>query len=341
MKKSFLVAVAAIMFSGSAFAGVDFSIQPRLEGAYNSVANDHEFDFGGSQLYTFINGDITEHLSFDFSALLFNPHYKSLYEYESPCINGTWLTTAYLSYNRDLWGVDLGKVILNFGGLVNEENDIDCYSGLVPFGWMWYNTYQYGATLRLTPGENHSFEAQLTTSPSMETFKDMKLAYSLCWRGTMGNFSTVYAFNSVRECVYDYDEEEDEDIVVEGEGYNTFNIGLGNRYDFNDSWALELDAYLHLFDGEVDEFNYSDFSLSGIYNATDNLKFKLQTGIRGGKAFSLGGLVEYYPIESLRLHTAFNYCDSKDLYYPNKFNNDTPFEINFGVTYSFDFHAGR
>ena len=339
MKRKLLVCIVAVTMSVSVFsAGADITVKPRLEGAYNSIFNKEDFGFGLSSLYTFLDGEITDNLSYSATFHFLSSDPESLYKYESPCLNGTWVDMAYLSYNRDLWGIDLGKVLLNFGGMTNEQDDVDCYSGLIPYNWFEFNSYQYGLTFRLTPWENHSFEAQFTTAPYMESFNDMQFAYSLCWRGEMGGYSSAWAVNGFRS-YEEPDEDADEDTPLSKT--TNLNIGLGNRYEFNDRWNMEFDAYLHLFDCKLYDMEYSDFYLRGGYNATENLAIQATVGIKSVKAPVFGAVVEYYPIEALRLHASLSYCDCSGLEYGVRFNNDQPFEASIGVTYALDFHLGR
>lgn len=303
---------------------MDVTVKSRLEGAYNSIynENENEYGFGLSSLYTFLEGDITDNLSYYASLHLLSSSPAGLYDYEAPCLNGTWVDMAYLSYNRDLWGIDLGKVNLNMGGIANEYDDVDCYSGLVPYNWNEFTTYQYGATLRLTPGDYNSFELQVTTSPYMESFDRLNLAYGLCWRGDWDGFSTSWAVNSISDPESTH-----------------LNIGLGNKFNINDRWNIEMDAFAHLFDCQLDGFRYSDFTVTGNYIPAESLSLKAMLGVRGATALSAGALVEYYPIESLRLHASFNYCDCDRL--PEDFyghlSNGTPVEASIGVTYTLDF----
>lgn len=355
MKKRIITTLFALAVMTHALAGgADISIKPRLEGAYNSIfsnfENDNDFGLGWSSLYTMVDGSISDHFSYYAQFHFLSSMPKYLYKYEYPCVNGTWVDMAYMSYNRDFWGIDLGKIFFNFGGMINEYDDVDCYSGFVPFEWTYFNTYQYGLTFRLTPWENHSFEAQLATSPSMDTgFDDIMLAYGLCWRGEMGRFTTSWAVNGMRDYTYAEDEfefdgeEEESDLDEYFDRCNTINIGLGNNFEINDRWSIGLDAFLNLFDGKLDDWNYSDFELTGAFNASESLCVKAQVGLKSVKKFSFGALVEYYPIENLRLHACVNYCDNddEDFFLVNKKDYTKPFEANIGITYTLDFHLGK
>lgn len=336
MKRRLFISAVLLAATASAFGqGLDITVKPRLEGAYNSSYNTDgkEFGIGLSSLYAFLDGSITDNLSYYASLHLLTSSPKWLYDYANPCMNGTWIDLAYLSYNRDFWGIDLGKVYLNFGGMSNEYDDVDIYSGLVPFNWNEFTTYQYGLTLRLTPWENHSFEAQFTTSPynDPEISKSPLYGYALDWRGEMGRFSTSWAVNGFNSWSEDIDPTKETNI----------NIGLGNKFEFNDRWNVEFDAYVHAYNCDFADFEYSDFNLTGAFNPSENLTLKAMTGLRGTKAWVFGGICEYYPIENLRLHAALSYCDTDKLpeayqdYYTNSF------EASIGVTYTLDFHVGR
>lgn len=330
--------ISAVLLSISAYVfsqGLDITVKPRLEGAYNSAYNQEgkEFGLGMSSLYTFLDGSITDNLSYYASLHFLNSDPKGLYNYDNPCMYGTWVDMAYLSYNRDFWGIDLGKVFMNLGGMSNEYDDVDVYSGLVPFNWNEFTTYQYGLTLRLTPWENHSFEGQFTTSPYNDPEVSSKLLYGcgICWRGEMGQFSTSWAVNGFNSW------SDDDDPVKE----TNINIGLGNKYEFNDRWNIEFDAYLHAFNCDFANLEYSDFNLTGAFNPGENLTLKALAGLRGTKAWVFGGLCEYYPVENLRLHAALSYCDTDKLPEGYLAYHSNSFEASIGVTYTLDFHIGR
>lgn len=328
----------ALVCSVHAFAfDADITVKPRLEGAYNSSFNDDNYGLGLSSLYTFMEGEIADGLSYFAQMHFLSNTPEDLYKYDEPCVYGTWLDMAYLTYERNFWGVDLGKVYLNFGGMANEYDDVDLYSGLIPYNWYEFNGYQYGLTLRLTPAENHSLEAQLTTSPLMYDFSDKLLGYGLCWRGEMGNFSTAWAVNGFNSLAEADDEESDS-----SDKETNINIGLGNRYDFNDRWGVELDAYVHAYDCDFDDFTCSDFYLTGCYNSESKIAAKALVGLRCKKAVTVGAVLEYYPIESLRIHTSLSYCDVDNLsdYHREEYYNNS-FEASIGVTYTFDFHLGK
>lgn len=331
MKRRIYLSLVALFTTLSTFAGgADIVIEPRLEGAYNSINNyEHEFGLGLSSLYGFVDGEIGGHFSYSASFHFLSNHPQSLYNYDAPCMNGTFVDWAYMSYNNDFLGIDLGKIVFNFGGFSMEDNDVDCYSGMAPFIWNDFCNYQYGLTLRVNPSENHSIEAQFATSPYMMSFKDMQFGYSLAWRGVMGRFSTVWAVNLLNSKEVD----EDTGEVVKG---TNVNFGLGNKFALGDSWDLGLDLYAQMFDGSFNSFENSEFDLSGTFHAADNLDIKALAGLVFTKKPKFGLQVEYYPIDNLRLHAVCNYC--KDGY---KYNPDNGFEASIGATYTLNFHLGR
>ncbi|MBO4498680.1 MAG: hypothetical protein J5732_00300 [Bacteroidaceae bacterium] len=330
-KRIYLSLVALFMASSTIFAGgADIRIVPRLEGAYNSYSNyEHQFGLGMSSLYSFLDGEIGDHFSYSASFHFLSNHPQSLYKYESPCYNGTFVDWAYMSYNNSIIGFDLGKIIFNYGGFAYEENDVDVFSGMVPYLWNDFCTYQYGLTFRVTPSENHSIEAQFATSPYMQSFKDMQFAYSLTWRGEMGRFSTVWTANLLNG------KEADEDTgdVVK---FTNINFGLGNKFEISDRWDIGLDLYAQMYDGSFNSFRNSEFDLSGTFHATDNLDIKALAGLVFTNKAKLGLQIVYYPIEALRLHAVCSYCE--DGY---KFNPDKGFEASIGATYTLDFHLGK
>ena len=314
-----LCCLAAAVFSlgiiPQAFAQAELVITPRAEVNLSNADGDAATNFGFTSLYSFLDGNIGENFSYSASFHFLSTDPKSLYSYEAPFQDGTWLDWAYMSYDNDIFGIDLGKVVLNMGGFEFDKNDVDCYEPMVSDYWNSLCIYQPGITFRLTPWETQTFEAQLTTSPMMVDFSDVALAASAAWRGEFGPFSTYWAANLQRWNV------EDE---VAG---NYLCVGLGNMYSF-ENVNLMLDLFYGPSHGAFDKSN-CELSLRADYRPSERLSFEFMGGYRAASDIAAGALVEYYPLgdDTLRFHLA-----ASDRYMPDLPENKHQYIISLGLT---------
>ncbi len=293
-RKTVCCLAAAVLSLGiipQAFAQAELTLTPRAEVNYTHGEGD-ETDFGFTSLYSFLDGSIGEKFSYSASFHFLSTDPKSLYSYESPFQDGTWIDWAYLSYDGGLFGVDFGKVVLNMGGFEFDKNDVDCYAPMVSDYWNSLCLYQPGITFRLTPWDTQSFEAQLTASPMMTGLSDVTLAASAAWRGEFGAFSTYWAANLQR---WDVEDE------VRG---NYLCVGLGNRYSFENA-DLTLDLFYGPAVGKFDSGNF-EATLRADYRPSDRLSLGLMGGCRPSGYVSAGAQVEYFPLrdDTLRFHFA-------------------------------------
>lgn len=319
-----LAAVSALSFAQS----TDLVITPRFEGEMTKFDKEQaEFGFGMSSLYTFVDGTFKdERFSYSASFHLLSSDPKSLYSYEFPCMNGTPVDWAYFAYDGDIFGASLGKIVLNTGLFEYDANDVDCYSPLVSSTWNNCLTYQYGVAARLTPWEGQSFEAQFTSSPLMESFKDKDFAWSLNWRGEFGNFSTNIGFNRQR---YTYDEGK--------HGFVTM-FSASAKYDF-EKCNLSVEAT----NGGMGEFkDWSGSEFIGRFNFTGNdlIHAGAMFGIQYLEKPIYGLYVECYPLrnEDLRIHGAVS---RRSCLFEEEFSYRTATVASLGVTYNLNFHFGK
>ena len=314
-----LCCLAAAVFSlgiiPQAFAQAELTVTPRAEVNLSNADGDAATNFGFTSLYSFLDGSIGENFSYSASFHFLSTDPKSLYSYEAPFQDGTWLDWAYMSYDNDIFGIDLGKVVLNMGGFEFDKNDVDCYEPMVSDYWNSLCIYQPGVTFRFTPWETQTFEAQLTTSPMMVDFSDVALAASAAWRGEFGAFSTYWVANLQRWNV------EDE---VSG---NYLCVGLGNKYSF-ENVDLMLDLFYGPAHGEFDASN-CELSLRADYRPSERVSFEFMGGYRAASDIAAGALVEYCPLgdDTLRFHLA-----ASDRYMPDLPENNHQFIVSLGLT---------
>lgn len=319
-----LAAVSALSFAQS----TDLVITPRFEGEMTKFDKEQaEFGFGMSSLYTFVDGTFKdERFSYSASFHLLSSDPKSLYSYESPCMNGTPVDWAYFAYDGDIFGASVGKIIFNTGLFEFDANDVDCYSPMVSSTWNNCLTYQYGVAARLTPWEGQSFEAQFTSSPLMVKFSDKDFAWSLNWRGEFGKFSTNVAFNRQRYTV----ETGVHDFVT------MFTVSA--KYDF-EKCNVSVETTNGGF-GKFSDWSGSEFLGRVNFTGHDLFHAGALLGLQYLHKAIFGLYVECYPLhsEDLRIHGAVSrrsFLPEVGAGYP------MATVASLGVTYNLNFHFGK
>lgn len=298
---------------------VEVSIVPRVE--LNPYYDDPDFDadLGLTSLYTNIDGSFGENFTFSVSNHWLSSAPGDLYKGTPYSHQFDWLDWAYVSYERDLFGLTLGKVIFNSGGFEFEEYDVDCFYPLTSISWNEYNVYQWGATLAFTPWEDQDFQIQMVTSPYGNKYFDGNYAYSAAWRGVLGPLSTYWAYNAAKASIF-------------GPSEWINRIGLGNRLDF-DKFALTLDAYF----APGSNYDCAEAYLKGDFDITEKMDAQVMVGMRNLGDFSLptaGFKLAYYPLKDskdLRIHAAAAFCG--------------PYEegvsLSLGATYNIRLNIGK
>lgn len=240
MKKLILVLVVAGIAASASAEGPDITITGRLEGNCNAaVGSAPDWSFGMSSLYGLVEGKFGGHFSYLASLHLLSTAPRELYCNEKPLVYGSWLNTAYLSFDTEKIGIDAGKLFYTAGTFEMDEYDVYSYIPIVSDFWMSLTTYQYGLAFRFKPSEDHVLKAQVTTSPYMTELSTGNLAYGLSWTGQMGRFSTIWAVGTQRG-----PELNDEGEILPGTKVYYMTYGLGNRLTFdNFQYTLELTNY--------------------------------------------------------------------------------------------------
>lgn len=323
MKKTLIFWFAQIFAVSSIFAqSAEITITPRFEGELTKPQSEKaDIGFGMSSLYAFVDGNFrNENFSYSASVHLLSSDPKSLYNYEAPFANGTWLDWAYLSYDGELFGGSLGKMSLNTGLSEWDDNDVDCYSPLVSSVWNSFTTYQWGGAFRFTPWESQCFEAQFLTSPQMDKLSNKDFAWSVAWRGEFGRFSTFWSLNQQRYTIADYQQH----------GFVTM-VGFGNTLTL-DHVKFSLDITNGGYDGFSD-WSRSEFTARVDWFSNDMFKVGATVGLQRFDQLLCGFKFLYYPLknDTLRIHASLSRRGYQDIYQETSGNY---MMASLGLTYN-------
>ena len=254
--------------------GVELSVISRVD--LNPILSTEkggngEFTLGNSSLYSLIEGNLTENLSFSVcnhwagfdSVSDFLATTKDLYGNTFHSDNTNWLDWAYLTYTFGNFSLTLGKDMVTTGGLEFDDYDFEVHPALVSSFWQNFSCYQWGGkAVFTTPDESDAIGFQVTTSPFGERpFSSKLFNYSLEWRGNHGLLETIWSATAV------------------GTGPGEFQpvFTLGQRLNF-DSWTVGLDAFSVV--GEEEEVLRKGITLmpSLLYSPSDKLEVLAKGG---------------------------------------------------------------
>lgn len=316
MKKIAIFCIALLFAAGTSLRAQDeitFSLIPRLDGNLYSYPGDGtEYDLGASALYTLFDGTLGD-FSWSVSNHWLSTDPGSLYRDVTYTTTNTFLDWAYIAYGIGDFTLTLGKQCIALGGFEYDKYDFEMFDPLASRFWNDNSAYQWGGMVSWAPSENHSFDLQLTSSPTFfmpqlrqdETLVFPNAAYDqkyfeggdyglfLRWYGTMGDFSTIWSVNTATF-------------------HNMFGRGryedivLGNKYEAG-NWNFVLDWYYRV------GMNYQ-----AILTVEDRLsdRFALTwkagfiDGARTDRSYNFGTVLQYYPLrdsDALRLHALCSY----------------------------------
>lgn len=268
--------------SGS--TGSEITIVARAE-----YASDPEGHLGNSALYVLADGNLSDNLSYSVSTYLLNSDPGALYSALTYSNETNMLNWAYLQYDFGRLSVSLGKDVIAWGTFENQDYDYNIYYELASEVWNGVNTYQWGGKLNFLLTDGLTLTAGLSTSPFGERFFSSGL-YSCSLLGAYegeGLYSGLLSFNA-----------------HQSPGGNVMFLSTGHKLS-NDDFALWVDFNGRLSDG--------DFTTTTMLNFDWNFGSKWTVGAKAGFADmeeqrTYGGLIlNYFPVESLRLHALAAY----------------------------------
>lgn len=296
---------------------VELSVIPRLD--LNPVfptekGGGTEFTLGNTSLYSLIEGNLTENLSFSVcnhwagfdSVRDVFATTKDLYGYTFRSDYTNWLDWAYLTYSFGNFSLTLGKDMVTTGGLEFDDYDFEVHPALVSSFWHNFSSYQWGGKFAFTtPSESDVIGFQVTASPYGERpFASKLFNYSVEWRGNHGVLETIWSATAIG--------------VDKGEFQPVFS--LGQRLNF-DSWTVGLDAFSVV--GDADEILRKGITLmpSLMYSPSDRLEVLAKGGYENyaivdtvedltWKRWWSGLALHWYPLQDsrdLRVHAVAAY----------------------------------
>ena len=242
--KKFLVVCAASLLScflvhaqeaDNTGRGVGLSVIPRLDlnPIFATTKNGSgDFTLGNSSLYSLLEGNISESLSFSVAnhwLAADKESIRALYQNTWRSDDVNWLDWAYLTYSFGNFSVSAGKQPMTVGGFELDAYDFEEDPFLNSSVWNLLNIYQWGAKFDWTnDAENTTLALQMTTSPYGERpFASKLFNYSLEWRGEYGNFENIWSVTAVGRDKGDF----------------LPFVTLGQRYHFSEKWTAGLDLF--------------------------------------------------------------------------------------------------
>ena len=301
---------------------------------YNRIVPGRTGGFGGDGLYLNIDGKISKNFSYS----LCQKFFSAPGEDDSVFDNTDWLT---LSYNIGNFTFTAGKDVLMLGSYEYDAYDIDSYFDMNSMFYNSFNSYQWGVKAMWTnESETTSFAFQVTTSPFSEAPREDNIySYNLGWYGSWDCYESIWTANFM-----EYDPGDFVKVLAVGNMFYMGNLSLGvdcilrgtelksvgKDITVNFMPSYDFDGKVRLFGKLGWERNRKvwDEGLSAdeIMEANAESYYTLPEYLVADKDYWFYGAgVEYYPIESVRLHAAW------------ASNNYTSrHTIDIGLTWKFD-----
>ncbi len=182
------------------------------------------------------------------------------------CVN--WLDILQLSFNKNRWHFQAGKLYVRMGGFEFECPNSEFHHNLMSNFWMHAQPYTWGASVGFDIARNNTISVTATNSPYSEAiFKHGLMAYSLAWDGQVGPVQTYWGLALLQR--------QDRSFLK--------SLGLGQRF------------YHRYYSAELDYTVRSD-SWNTLFSYESTLTLKLayegpgwfQLHLKGGWEFTVG-----------------------------------------------------
>ena len=276
-------------------------IVPRLEyNPYFAGGESPEHTLGASALYTFLDGDITENLSFSICNHWLSGEPAALYQNTLRSDSTNWLDWANLTYSFNGFAITVGKQAAKIAAFEYDPCDVESDFA---FGTSLYNNlpgYQWGGDFSYTLKDGcNTFGAQILTSPYGEKpFASGRYMFTGYWRGEFDIYSATCEYTTIQQ--------------TEKGGYDRF-LSIGQMLSL-DALTLELDyvtpftdycifAPKHALRGMV---TYTpsesvEVALKGCWESSGSALYDFdESGLCGSK---IGGGVRLHPLKNKKLMT--------------------------------------
>ena len=285
--------------------------------SYDRVIGGDLAGFGGDGFYLNIDGKISKHFSYSLCQKLFSQHGED----DSVFDNTDWLT---LSYDIGQFTFTAGKDVLMVGSFEYDAYDIDSYFDMNSMFYNSFSCYQWGAKAMWTNrSETTSLAFQVTNSPFSYAPKEENIySYNLGWYGYWDSYESIWTCN----------------FMEYAPGQFAKMIALGNTFHIGDL-SLGLDCIMHSDDfssatnttinfmpsyefekvrifgklgweqctGELPYDLWGEYlTAEDMIAVNDETLTTLPAFLIPGKDYwYYGAGVEYYPVESVRLHAVW------------------------------------
>ncbi|MBO4634350.1 MAG: hypothetical protein J5669_03150 [Bacteroidales bacterium] len=312
MKNTLIAGCLAALISFSAFAQEkvsnkpDFAVIGRVDANLEFPQEGCTFNWGNTGLYTQLSGNIGSLFSYLLLTHWVNSDPRSLYESLGRNDSSSCLDFAYIRYDNQGWGIELGKDFIPYGTFEMDGDDYSAHPIISTSFWNSASLYQWGLKLSYTlPSQLSTFTLGASASPfSGRPFLNGLFAYSFQWRGEFGPFANIWSANI---------------FEMPGKRYVS-SIALGNKLSFGPlTFSFDLVNTAAL---DVAGFFNQELTLGGCltYQICDLFELQAKAGWErnnGPEPFILadvipfqpycfgGAAVHYFPIRDnhdLRLH---------------------------------------
>ena len=305
--------------------------------SYNRVIPGSKAGFGGDGLYLNIDGKISKNFSYSLCQKFFSAQGED----DSTFDNTDWLT---LSYDLGNFTFTAGKDVLLLGSYEYDAYDIDSYFDMNSLFYNSFSAYQWGVkALWSNKEESSSVAIQVTTSPfSYSPREDNIYSYNIGWYSALDWYESIWSVNFM-----EYEPGKYVKVLALGNMFHMgdFTLGLdcisrGVKFAADDEVTITLmPSYefdkVRLFGKVGWEYRSTDvpydfwgeyYSNEDMIIANEECDTTLPAFLITGKDYLFYGLgVEYYPVDSVRLHAVWGS------------NNYTKrHTLNVGLTWRFD-----
>ena len=135
---------------------------------------------GNSSLYTLLEGNISDNLSYSVCNHWLSSEPGALYANTLRSDDVNWLDWAYLTYSFGSVELSLGKDMLVWGTYEMDEYDFDVHIPMATSIWNAVPVYQWGVRASWLPLEGLSLDFRLASSPYSEhPFGEGMLSYGI------------------------------------------------------------------------------------------------------------------------------------------------------------------
>lgn len=251
-------------------------------------------DLGSSSLYTFLEGNITDNLSYYVENHWLSSEPWYLYEMTLHSDDVNWLNAAQLTLELGDFAITAGKGAMQWGTHEEDEYDIDMFTPMVSSIWNSFAIYQWGASAAWYYGDESFVGFQASSSPYTEhPFEDGVTAFSLMCRNVTDSWDDMISVNNIGM----------------GDGERLWVWSVSTKWQATDSFSLGTSYTSRI--GDMENI-FAKGSLVQLFSRWEGDKFGafLMVNSDLGDDFhrtNAGATLLYTPSEAFRFHASLGY----------------------------------